>query len=147
MAYATAADVQKYVPTQIWDASSSSQPAQSTVEAWLTRTSNWVANTLRWRYNPDDITDDADLDTLADIVAMLVADKVWKVIGGHGGELPEIAKDLRGDALEDLGYSEKTGKSNLVLGNTSEASDSGPVATAAAYGQFPDRIFTREQVW
>lgn len=147
MPYATAADVQKYVPTQIWTAGSSSQPTQATVEAWLTRTSNWVANTLRWRYKPEDITSDEDLDTLADIVAMLVADKVWKVIGGHGGELTELAKNLRGDALEDLGYSEKTGNSSLVLGDTSEASDSGPVATAAAYSQFPDRTFTREMVW
>ena len=147
MAYATSADVQKYVPTQIWTAGATSQPASSTVDTWLIRMSNWVANSLRWRYNPDDITDADDLATLADITAMLVADKVWKVLGGHGGELPEIVKNLREDALAELGYDKKTGNSSLKLGNTSEASDSGPVATAAAYAEFPDRTFTREMVW
>lgn len=147
MAYATYGDVQKYVATQVCTLGASSQPTATTVTGWCTQESNWVANTLRWRYNPDDITDENDLATLQDIVAMLVAAKVWTEIGGHGGELPAIVKQLEDRAHKKLGYSAVSGNSNLVLGKTSEASDSGPVATAAAYSAFPDRTFTREMVW
>ena len=76
-------------------------------------------------------------DTRADRCAALVAARVWSVLGGHGGEPPANATELRREAYSLLAYDARTGRAGLVLPNTALV-DSGEAGLAQPEGTFTD---------
>lgn len=138
MAYAVVADVQARVATQLVTISATSQPSTTQVTEWLAQQSAWIDATLRWRYSVP-ITDATDVDMLQPICAALVAAMVYQVVGSHSAEGLEIAKQLRRDALEMLGYAARTGdgRSAITLPN-SALSSSGEAAVGQPVSSFTD---------
>lgn len=138
-AYAVGGDVQAHIPTQAWELGVDSQPTTAQVLTWLEQTSRWVDGTLGWKYVVP-VTDAEDVALLREIVAQLVAARVWRVLKGHDGEGSTTSKELRAEALASLSYiaqGTQAGRSFLVLSNT-DLADSGEGARGQAVGSFTD---------
>jgi phage gp36-like protein len=136
MAYATPADVQARVPTQLLTLGAGSQPSAAQVTAWLAAASAWIDATLAWKYLAP-VTAAPDAALLAPVCAALVAAQVWTVISGHDAKLAANAGELRREALQLLAYDARTGQSRLVLSQTALA-DSGEAAVNQPEGTFTD---------
>lgn len=139
MAYGTTADVQALIPRQLLGAGGfgpASQPNQAQVTTWISTQSAWIDSTLRWKYSMP-ATDSADVAMLTTICAMLVAAQVWSVLGGHDAQVPGAGPQLVKMARMLLAYDERTGRSSLVLLNTSE-SDSGEATVGQPEASFTD---------
>lgn len=136
MAYATVAEVQARIPTQLLEIGTASQPTTAQVTAWLTAESLWIDAALRWRYSVP-VTDADDLLRLATICAALVASRCWTVLGGHSAEVVANAEQLRNEALSMLAYDRRTGRALLVLPGTS-LSGSGEAAVMLPESSFTD---------
>jgi hypothetical protein len=134
--YATVEQVQARVPTQLCQISAESQPSVAVVTEWLDAASLWLDSALRWRYGVP-VTDAGDRALLAPICAAVVAARVWSVLGGHGGETPVNATELRREAFGLLAYDARTGRASLVLPNTALI-DSGEAGLAQPEGTFTD---------
>ena len=121
MRYALVEDVAgARVPAQVWQPNGTSQPSETRVEQWLDAESRWVDAALAHRYTVP-ITDADDRETLREIVADLVAGRVWDVLSAHQGESNGMASSFRKNALRMLGYSDRTGRASLVLPNSAAA--------------------------
>lgn len=138
MAYAVVADVQARIATQLLTITATSQPSSAQVGEWLDQQSAWIDATLRWRYAVP-ITNATDVDMLQPICAGLVAAMVYQVVGSHSAEGLEIARQLRRDALEMLGYAmqDGAGRSSITLPN-SALSSSGEAAVGQPVSSFTD---------
>lgn len=132
MAYATIADVQARIPVARLTLGPASEPSAGTVESWLDAQSDWIDASLSARYAVP-VTAPMDCALVREACAGLVAARVWTLLDGSGTGLGTgMAAELRREALQLLGYSERTGRSELTLCNTAAAVVSGPAPPVAA---------------
>lgn len=101
--YATVADVQARIWTDLLAISDSTQPATADVEDWLCQESHWIDSTFAWRYAMP-ATEAADRERLRPACADLVAARCWRVLVPRNPGQESRPDELRGAALITLVY-------------------------------------------
>jgi len=168
--YATVADVQARIWTDVLAISDESQPARADVEDWLCQESHWMDSTFAWKYRMP-AADPEDRERLRPACADLVAGRVWRVLVPRNPGQEARPEELRGSALVAMVYQPgavrtltsslgrlasdppREGRSHLVLPNTALA-DTGEAALGQPEGSFtdpeeegPERLFGAGREW